>query len=433
MSAKKYLKTVPPQPPAQPAAKTEKEEQLWNALKRHIMRERERKKQEMEAEVEEERQRKEREAREKQDVMTLGETKEQISMMEKTLQELRNEKQQLFLQLKKVLNEDDNIRKRQMKEAAEMFPVHNIQQQQQQQQQQQPPPPQQQQQQIFLPAGRPTNPMPPHQQHLIHKVPTVNPPVVANVGKRTHSPSPQNYYPKPNTSQAYALPPQPQKMEEGRRGPGEVARAVLWNKSQYCPPGTLFYPTAAPPPQGPPTGPGPQDNRQPQPQQIIYPPYPQANIAMPIRQSYHVELPPQGGGSQKAPELIKTGPGGPPPGNVYHITLDQQGIPQQAPQNPGPPPQLKAITIEKIPEQYVRQGQPPQQPPPPTSHLPEGIVYTSALRPGAIPMHAIAANQQMSKGGGGSITQGYPPARPPQIVAQPQPPPGQMHYPRHRY
>lgn len=71
---------------------------------------------ELEAEVEEERLRKEREAREKQDVMTLGETKEQIQMLEKQLQELRNEKQQLFLQLKKVLNEDDN-RKRQMKES----------------------------------------------------------------------------------------------------------------------------------------------------------------------------------------------------------------------------------------------------------------------------------------------------------------------------
>lgn len=59
--------------------------------------------------------RREREEREKQDVMTLGETKEQILMLEKNLDELRNEKQQLFLQLKKVLNEDDN-RKRQMKE-----------------------------------------------------------------------------------------------------------------------------------------------------------------------------------------------------------------------------------------------------------------------------------------------------------------------------
>jgi G protein pathway suppressor 2 len=43
MSAKKYLKM--PQPAPQPAAKTEKEEQLWIALKRHILRERERKKQ----------------------------------------------------------------------------------------------------------------------------------------------------------------------------------------------------------------------------------------------------------------------------------------------------------------------------------------------------------------------------------------------------
>ncbi|XP_065074135.1 basic salivary proline-rich protein 2 isoform X2 [Ochlerotatus camptorhynchus] len=395
MSAKKYLKTVPPQPPAQPVVKTEKEEQLWNALKRHIMRERERKKQELEAEVEEERLRKEREAREKQDVMTLGETKEQIQMLEKQLQELRNEKQQLFLQLKKVLNEDDN-RKRQMKESVEMFAIHNI-----------------PQPQIFLPQRTPTA-MPPHQQHLIHKS---TPPV--NVAKRTHSPSSQGYYKQSNASQAYP-PQQPQ-------------------KSQYCPPGTLFYPSNPPPP------PNPQDNRQPQPQ-IIYPPY-QGNLAMPIRQSYHVDIPPQQGppppAPQKAPELGKAGPG---PGNVYHITLDQQGMPQP-PQNPGPPPQLKAITIEKISQDRcvpyhielkhddrkdLRQPQPPpQQPPPQTGHLPEGIVYNSALRPGGIPMHAIASNQQMPKGG--SITQGYPPARPPPISNPQQPQPPQIHYQRHRY
>ncbi|XP_021698466.1 basic proline-rich protein isoform X1 [Aedes aegypti] len=415
MSAKKYLKTVPPQPPAQPVVKTEKEEQLWNALKRHIMRERERKKQELEAEVEEERLRKEREAREKQDVMTLGETKEQIQMLEKQLQELRNEKQQLFLQLKKVLNEDDN-RKRQLKESVEMFAVHNI-----------------PQQQTYLPQ-RTTTAMPPHQQHLIHKT---TPPV--NVAKRTHSPSPQGYYKQTTASPAYP-PPQPQKLEEGRRGPGEVARAVLWNKSQYCPPGTLFYPANAPQP------PNQPDTRQPQPQ-IIYPPY-QGGLPMSIRQSYQVDLAPQPGpappGPQKAPELIKPGPGpGPAPGNVYHITLDQHGMPQPPP-NPGPPPQLKAITIEKIPQDRgvpyhielkhddrkdLRQPQPPpQQPPPPTTHLPEGIVYNPALRPGGIPMHAIASNQQMPKGG--SITQGYPPARPQQM---PNPQQAQIHYQRHRY
>ncbi|XP_058831534.1 basic salivary proline-rich protein 3 isoform X2 [Topomyia yanbarensis] len=396
MSAKKYLKTVPSQQPAQPVAKTEKEEQLWNALKRHIMRERERKKQELEAEVEEERLRKEREAREKQDVMTLGETKEQIQMLEKTLQELRNEKQQLFLQLKKVLNEDDN-RKRQMKESVEMFAIHNI-----------------PQQQIFIPQ-RNTTAMPPHQQHLIHKA---NPPV--NVVKRTHSPSPQGYYKQPNTNQQYP-PPQPQ-------------------KPQYCPPATLFYPTGAPPQQNP------QDNRQPQ-TQIIYPSY-QGNMApMPIRQPYHVDLPPQQGPppstSQKGPDMNKPVQA-PPPGNVYHITLDQHGNPQPT-QNPGPPPQLKAITIEKIPQDRgvpyhielkhddrkdMRQvQQPPPQSSQQTTHLPEGIVYTSALRPGVIPMHAIASNQQMPKGG--SITQGYPPVRPPPITNPQQP--SQMHYQRHRY
>ncbi len=64
----------------------------------------------MEAEVEEERLRKEREAREKQDVMTLGETREQIQLLETKLKILQDEKQQLFLQLKKVVNED--VRKR---------------------------------------------------------------------------------------------------------------------------------------------------------------------------------------------------------------------------------------------------------------------------------------------------------------------------------
>lgn len=65
---------------------------------------------ELEAEVEEERLRKEREAREKQDVMTLGEKREQIQLLETKLNELKDEKQQLFLQLKKVVNED--VRKR---------------------------------------------------------------------------------------------------------------------------------------------------------------------------------------------------------------------------------------------------------------------------------------------------------------------------------
>lgn len=45
----------------------------------------------------------------------LGETREQIQLLNTRLEELRNEKQQLFLRLKKVLNEDEN-RKRQQQQ-----------------------------------------------------------------------------------------------------------------------------------------------------------------------------------------------------------------------------------------------------------------------------------------------------------------------------
>lgn len=107
--------------PAAVSDKPDRSEQMWNALKAHIIRERERKKQEREAEVEEERLRKEREAREQQDVMTLGETREQIQHLETKLQQLKEEKHQLFLQLKKVLNEDDNRRRQLVKESKYKF------------------------------------------------------------------------------------------------------------------------------------------------------------------------------------------------------------------------------------------------------------------------------------------------------------------------
>lgn len=81
---------------------------------------------EQEAEVEEERLRKEREARDRQDAMTLGETREQITLLNSKLEELRNEKQQLFLRLKKVLNEDENRKKQQLQKESEMFAMQNI-------------------------------------------------------------------------------------------------------------------------------------------------------------------------------------------------------------------------------------------------------------------------------------------------------------------
>ncbi|VEN52341.1 unnamed protein product [Callosobruchus maculatus] len=105
----------------QETVKADHSEQMWKVLKAHILRERARKKQEREQEVEEERLRKEREAREQQDVMTLGETREQISQLEIKLQQLKEEKHQLFLQLKKVLNEDDNRRRQLVKENTEQM------------------------------------------------------------------------------------------------------------------------------------------------------------------------------------------------------------------------------------------------------------------------------------------------------------------------
>jgi len=72
---------------------------------------------EQEADAESLRQRREREQKQKQDVMTLGETKEQISALENRLRALTEEKHQLFLSLKKVLNEDDNRRRQAVREA----------------------------------------------------------------------------------------------------------------------------------------------------------------------------------------------------------------------------------------------------------------------------------------------------------------------------
>lgn len=79
---------------------------------------------EQEADAEVERQRKERERKQKQDVMTLGETRDQISQLEVRLAQLKDEKHQLFLQLKKVLNEDD--RRRQLVKESKYVFVNNL-------------------------------------------------------------------------------------------------------------------------------------------------------------------------------------------------------------------------------------------------------------------------------------------------------------------
>lgn len=98
--------------------------QMWAALKNHIMRERERKKQEQEADEAIERLRREQELKRKQDAMTLEEIKDQVTQSEKKLKELKDEKHQLFMQLKKVLHEDDTRRRALDKEANEVAAAH---------------------------------------------------------------------------------------------------------------------------------------------------------------------------------------------------------------------------------------------------------------------------------------------------------------------
>ncbi|KAK3581691.1 hypothetical protein CHS0354_032410 [Potamilus streckersoni] len=99
---------------------------MYQALKKHIIKEREKKKQaEEEQDALLERQRKEREMRKKkeeEDSLTLEQTKEQIHQLEKKLESLKAEKHELFSQLKKVLNQEEESRKRaQLKEQGEML------------------------------------------------------------------------------------------------------------------------------------------------------------------------------------------------------------------------------------------------------------------------------------------------------------------------
>ncbi|XP_078696269.1 uncharacterized protein LOC144924672 isoform X2 [Branchiostoma floridae x Branchiostoma belcheri] len=92
------------------------------ALKTHIMKEREKKRQEeQEADKALERKREEdrRRQQQQQESMTLEQTKEEIAKLQKKLDTLQEEKHQLFLQLKRVLNEEDK-RKARMREQSDM-------------------------------------------------------------------------------------------------------------------------------------------------------------------------------------------------------------------------------------------------------------------------------------------------------------------------
>ncbi|XP_030755335.1 G protein pathway suppressor 2 isoform X2 [Sitophilus oryzae] len=173
----------------------DRDQQMWKVLKAYILRDRARKRQEREAEVEEERLRKEREAREQQDVMTLGETREHISQLEAKLQQFKDEKHQLFLQLKKVLNEDDNRRRQLIKDAFDtIVPIRTMPQgvvPHQQPPQQPPPPPQQQQQPQQALYVHPSQ-APGRIQTIAELLPQPQPATVYNKAalKRPRSPSP---------------------------------------------------------------------------------------------------------------------------------------------------------------------------------------------------------------------------------------------------
>jgi len=112
MSAKKYLK-IPANDQQQDVAKKEAEAKLFSALKKHILREREsKKKQSEEQNAKEEQLRNERQAHEKEVSLSLGKTQEEIQQVEEQLISLRNKKQNLFLQLKKLLTIEVEMEKK---------------------------------------------------------------------------------------------------------------------------------------------------------------------------------------------------------------------------------------------------------------------------------------------------------------------------------
>uniref|UniRef100_A0A6G1SK72 G protein pathway suppressor 2 n=1 Tax=Aceria tosichella TaxID=561515 RepID=A0A6G1SK72_9ACAR len=87
------------------------EPQMRSALRSHIMKKRQRLKQELEQDAIMERMKKEREQKRIQDAMTLDQIKDQLSKLEKKLEALCDEKHNLFVQLKQVLNEGSSKRK----------------------------------------------------------------------------------------------------------------------------------------------------------------------------------------------------------------------------------------------------------------------------------------------------------------------------------
>ena len=86
-------------------------------LRTHIIRKRRRLKQEQEQDAIEKRLKKEKELKRIQDAMTLDQIKDRLAALEIKLQTLKDEKHDLFVQLKQVLSEDNSKRKQNEAEA----------------------------------------------------------------------------------------------------------------------------------------------------------------------------------------------------------------------------------------------------------------------------------------------------------------------------
>ncbi|XP_030560106.1 G protein pathway suppressor 2 isoform X2 [Drosophila novamexicana] len=362
------------------AAAAERAEKLRGSLKGFILADRKRRQEEYERQCEELRLRREREARERENNLSLADTRSEISRLDEQVADLYNKKHQLVVQLKKVLN-DDETRKKQAKEN-ELFALQQV------QAMQQAAAASAATAQVFLTSGRIH-----HQLPILQKPPA--PGTQAASVKRGRSPSPPS-----QQHQAYY------------KSPANYAQQQTKSTAQYPSTGTLFYQTTA----APPTTQHQAEARL----QSIY-----NNYGLPLRPGYHVEL--QTGPSatvSKAPGSQSPSPKAQPM-QVLHINLDQPPISQAdlvqvqtAASSLTVQTSKPQVTMEKLPDRYhievKHEGSTQSHVPPPPHLLSEGgVIYKPmqselSLHPNVLQISTSAAQNPKATG---SITQGYAPGR----------------------
>ncbi|KAH8416156.1 hypothetical protein KR222_009508 [Zaprionus bogoriensis] len=379
------------------AAAAERAEKLRGSLKGIILADRKRRQEEYERQCQELLMQREREARERENNLSLEDTRGQITRLDEQLADLQQKKHQLLAQLKKVLN-DDETRKKQAKEN-ELYALQQAQAMQQAAASVATA-------QVFLPPVR-------LQHQLQHQLPMLQKASDLSRSNRHHT---HNLF-----SFRYLFTIRFAEHDDYRRA-ADYAK-MSWNKSsaQYPGTGTLFYQATA----APPTTQHQADARQ----QSIY------NYTLPLRPAYHVELQPgssatvsKAPGSQSSSSSPKA-----QPMQVLHINLDQPPISQSdlvQVQAGGSSLSVQTskpqVTMEKLPDRYhieVKHDGPPQghvPPPPPPHLLSEGVIYKPllseiSLHPNVLQISSSAANPAASPPQNpkatGSITQGYAPGR----------------------